>query len=162
MDHCVHGLICADISWCVLNYCSVVHTGISCTWIICHVVFYSNSFISCFWYCSAYSIFNEDFRELPGTLNADRLDRDIRAGQFWTFHSISYHYCTVVRSCCNNVYPPTAQKFWLVPKKFYPLFGLLLSLGLLPVRLQILVALSSLSLSERNHEDNFMYNSNQR
>uniref|UniRef100_A0A2N9HMK5 Ubiquitin-like domain-containing protein n=1 Tax=Fagus sylvatica TaxID=28930 RepID=A0A2N9HMK5_FAGSY len=28
---------------------------------------------------SAYSIFNEDFRELPGTLNADRLDRDIRA-----------------------------------------------------------------------------------
>ncbi|KAL6547380.1 hypothetical protein OROMI_023101 [Orobanche minor] len=31
---------------------------------------------------SAYSIFNEDFRELPGTLNADRLDRDIRAGHF--------------------------------------------------------------------------------
>lgn len=31
---------------------------------------------------SAYSIFNEDFREIPGTLNADRLDRDIRAGQF--------------------------------------------------------------------------------
>lgn len=31
---------------------------------------------------SAYSIFNENFRELPGTLNADRLDRDIRAGQF--------------------------------------------------------------------------------
>lgn len=31
---------------------------------------------------SAYSIFNEDFRELPGTLNADRLDRDLRAGQF--------------------------------------------------------------------------------
>ncbi|XAR54831.1 hypothetical protein NMG60_11030137 [Bertholletia excelsa] len=31
---------------------------------------------------SAYSIFNEDFTELPGTLNADRLDRDIRAGQF--------------------------------------------------------------------------------
>ncbi|GFP94184.1 cytochrome b6 [Phtheirospermum japonicum] len=31
---------------------------------------------------SAYSIFNEDFRELPGTLNADRLDRDIRLGQF--------------------------------------------------------------------------------
>ncbi|GAB2296467.1 hypothetical protein Dimus_030582 [Dionaea muscipula] len=31
---------------------------------------------------SAYSIFNEDFRELPGTLNADQLDRDIRAGQF--------------------------------------------------------------------------------
>ncbi|KAH9769672.1 hypothetical protein WN944_019079 [Citrus x changshan-huyou] len=30
---------------------------------------------------SAYSIFNDDFRELPGTLNADRLDRDIRAGQ---------------------------------------------------------------------------------
>ncbi|KAL6551286.1 hypothetical protein OROMI_021774 [Orobanche minor] len=30
----------------------------------------------------AHSIFNEDFRELPGTLNADRLDRDIRAGQF--------------------------------------------------------------------------------
>ncbi|VFR02174.1 unnamed protein product [Cuscuta campestris] len=30
---------------------------------------------------SAYSIFNEDFRELPGTLNADRIDRDIRAGQ---------------------------------------------------------------------------------
>ncbi|KAH9705157.1 ubiquitin-like domain-containing protein [Citrus sinensis] len=28
---------------------------------------------------SAYSIFNDDFRELPGTLNADRLDRDIRA-----------------------------------------------------------------------------------
>ncbi|KAK9144449.1 hypothetical protein Sjap_004352 [Stephania japonica] len=32
--------------------------------------------------CSAYSIFNEGFRELPGTLNADRIDRDIRAGQF--------------------------------------------------------------------------------
>ncbi|GMH26749.1 hypothetical protein Nepgr_028592 [Nepenthes gracilis] len=31
---------------------------------------------------SAYSIFNEDFRELPGTLNAERLDRDIRMGQF--------------------------------------------------------------------------------
>ncbi|KAJ4952637.1 hypothetical protein NE237_029469 [Protea cynaroides] len=31
---------------------------------------------------SAYSIFNENFRELPGTLNADRLDRDIRAGEF--------------------------------------------------------------------------------
>ncbi|KAA8522075.1 hypothetical protein F0562_012611 [Nyssa sinensis] len=31
---------------------------------------------------SAYSIFNEDFRELPGTLNADRLDRDIRAGVY--------------------------------------------------------------------------------
>ncbi|XP_010531732.1 PREDICTED: uncharacterized protein LOC104807964 [Tarenaya hassleriana] len=31
---------------------------------------------------SAYSIFNEDFRELPGTLNADRIDRDLRAGQF--------------------------------------------------------------------------------
>eukprot|EP01018_Ginkgo_biloba_P032278 Gb_22467 [translate_table: standard] len=31
---------------------------------------------------SAYSIFNDGFRELPGTLNADRLDRDIRAGQF--------------------------------------------------------------------------------
>ncbi|KAI5655882.1 hypothetical protein M9H77_33069 [Catharanthus roseus] len=31
---------------------------------------------------SAYSIFNDNFRELPGTLNADRLDRDIRAGQF--------------------------------------------------------------------------------
>ncbi|KAL9231207.1 hypothetical protein vseg_006463 [Gypsophila vaccaria] len=30
---------------------------------------------------SAYSIFNEDFRELPGTFNADRLDRDIRTGQ---------------------------------------------------------------------------------
>ncbi|KAJ9135095.1 hypothetical protein P3X46_032314 [Hevea brasiliensis] len=30
---------------------------------------------------SAYSIFNDDFRELPGTLNADRIDRDIRAGQ---------------------------------------------------------------------------------
>lgn len=30
---------------------------------------------------SAYSIFNEDFRELPGTLNADRLDQDLRAGQ---------------------------------------------------------------------------------
>uniref|UniRef100_A0A7N0UWM4 Ubiquitin-like domain-containing protein n=1 Tax=Kalanchoe fedtschenkoi TaxID=63787 RepID=A0A7N0UWM4_KALFE len=31
---------------------------------------------------SAYSIFNEDFRELPGTFNADRIDRDMRAGQF--------------------------------------------------------------------------------
>ncbi|KAL6638805.1 hypothetical protein ACP70R_023441 [Stipagrostis hirtigluma subsp. patula] len=31
---------------------------------------------------SAYSIFNEDFRELPGTLNTERIDRDIRAGQF--------------------------------------------------------------------------------
>lgn len=30
---------------------------------------------------SAYSIFNEDFRELPGTLNADRIDRDVRTGQ---------------------------------------------------------------------------------
>ena len=33
--------------------------------------------------CSAYSIFNEDFRELPGTFNAERVDRDIRAGQLW-------------------------------------------------------------------------------
>uniref|UniRef100_A0A0D6R1F7 Ubiquitin-like domain-containing protein n=1 Tax=Araucaria cunninghamii TaxID=56994 RepID=A0A0D6R1F7_ARACU len=32
---------------------------------------------------SAYSIFNENFRELPGTLNADRLDRDLRAGQLF-------------------------------------------------------------------------------
>ncbi|CAI5469137.1 unnamed protein product [Closterium sp. Yama58-4] len=31
---------------------------------------------------SAYSIFNEGFRELPGTLNAQRLDEHIRAGQF--------------------------------------------------------------------------------
>ncbi|KAH7276788.1 hypothetical protein KP509_39G021700 [Ceratopteris richardii] len=31
---------------------------------------------------SAYSIFNEGFQELPGTLNVERLDRDIRAGQF--------------------------------------------------------------------------------
>ncbi|KAG9452248.1 hypothetical protein H6P81_005152 [Aristolochia fimbriata] len=31
---------------------------------------------------SAFSIFNEGFRELPGTLNAERLDRDLRAGQF--------------------------------------------------------------------------------
>ncbi|PIN24750.1 hypothetical protein CDL12_02516 [Handroanthus impetiginosus] len=31
--------------------------------------------------CSAYSIFNEDFRELPGTLNAEHLDRDIRLGR---------------------------------------------------------------------------------
>ncbi|GJP56652.1 hypothetical protein CLOM_g15702 [Closterium sp. NIES-68] len=31
---------------------------------------------------SAYSIFNEDFQELPGTLNAQRLDEHIRAGQF--------------------------------------------------------------------------------
>lgn len=31
---------------------------------------------------SAYSIFNEDFRELPGTFNAEQADRDIRAGQF--------------------------------------------------------------------------------
>lgn len=30
---------------------------------------------------SAYSIFNEDFRELPGTFNAERLDRDLRTGQ---------------------------------------------------------------------------------
>ncbi|TYH96444.1 hypothetical protein ES332_A12G177600v1, partial [Gossypium tomentosum] len=32
-------------------------------------------------FLSAYSIFNEDFRELPGTLNADAIDRDIRTGQ---------------------------------------------------------------------------------
>ncbi|XP_022738534.1 uncharacterized protein LOC111291175 [Durio zibethinus] len=31
---------------------------------------------------SAYSIFNEDFKELPGTLNADAIDRDIRTGRF--------------------------------------------------------------------------------
>ncbi|XP_022732068.1 uncharacterized protein LOC111286398 [Durio zibethinus] len=31
---------------------------------------------------SAYSIFNEDFRELPGTLNADAIDRDIRTDLF--------------------------------------------------------------------------------
>ncbi|XP_074269912.1 uncharacterized protein LOC141592920 [Silene latifolia] len=30
---------------------------------------------------SAYSIFNKDFKELPGTFNADRVDRDIRAGR---------------------------------------------------------------------------------
>lgn len=53
-----------------------------------HVAFLSRlllltgKFLYIVW-CSAYSIFNEDFRELPGTLNADRLDRDIRAGQFW-------------------------------------------------------------------------------
>ncbi|KAK8322293.1 hypothetical protein V6Z12_A12G157800 [Gossypium hirsutum] len=37
---------------------------------------------------SAYSIFNEDFRELPGTLNADAIDRDIRTegAQTWTMH----------------------------------------------------------------------------
>lgn len=35
--------------------------------------------------CSAYSIFNEDFRELPGTLNAERLDGDIRTGQLWAW-----------------------------------------------------------------------------
>lgn len=49
-------------------------------------------------HCSAYSIFNEDFRELPGTLNADRLDRDIRAGQFWALpHSFQSprHWCQV-------------------------------------------------------------------
>ncbi|PPS09389.1 hypothetical protein GOBAR_AA11245 [Gossypium barbadense] len=32
-------------------------------------------------FLSAYSIFNEDFRELPGTLNADAIDRDIRTGK---------------------------------------------------------------------------------
>ncbi|GAU24815.1 hypothetical protein TSUD_157280 [Trifolium subterraneum] len=48
----------------------------------------SSAMYLCFWLvrcltaCYAYSIFNEDFRELPGTLNADRFDRDIRAGQF--------------------------------------------------------------------------------
>ncbi|KAB2064776.1 hypothetical protein ES319_A09G044700v1 [Gossypium barbadense] len=31
---------------------------------------------------SAYSIFNEDFRELPGTLNADSIAKDIRTDQF--------------------------------------------------------------------------------
>ncbi|KAK4349616.1 hypothetical protein RND71_032371 [Anisodus tanguticus] len=31
---------------------------------------------------SAYSVFNEDFQELPGTLNAEHIDRDIRAGRF--------------------------------------------------------------------------------
>ncbi|XP_016751806.2 uncharacterized protein [Gossypium hirsutum] len=39
-------------------------------------------------FLSAYSIFNEDFRELPGTLNADAIDRDIRieVAQTWTMH----------------------------------------------------------------------------
>uniref|UniRef100_M8BLZ3 Uncharacterized protein n=1 Tax=Aegilops tauschii TaxID=37682 RepID=M8BLZ3_AEGTA len=32
---------------------------------------------------SAYSIFNEDFREIPGTFNAERIDRDLRAGQLY-------------------------------------------------------------------------------
>lgn len=31
---------------------------------------------------SAYSVFNEGFRELPGTLNADTIDHQIRQGQF--------------------------------------------------------------------------------
>eukprot|EP00236_Picocystis_salinarum_P005848 CAMPEP_0113926630 /NCGR_PEP_ID=MMETSP1159-20121227/3859_1 /TAXON_ID=88271 /ORGANISM="Picocystis salinarum" /LENGTH=206 /DNA_ID=CAMNT_0000927039 /DNA_START=29 /DNA_END=649 /DNA_ORIENTATION=+ /assembly_acc=CAM_ASM_000767 len=31
---------------------------------------------------SAYSVFNEGFRELPGTLNADTIDNQIRQGQF--------------------------------------------------------------------------------
>lgn len=56
---------------------------------------------------SAYSIFNEDFRELPGTLNAERLDRDIRAGQFWEIccwrYQILYHQnicTTTVQETC--------------------------------------------------------------
>lgn len=53
----------------------------------CYFVFLN--LILCFlWlFCSAYSIFNDNFRELPGTLNADRFDRDIRAGQFWAWSS---------------------------------------------------------------------------
>lgn len=31
---------------------------------------------------SAYSVFNDGFRELPGTLNADTIDHQIRQGQF--------------------------------------------------------------------------------
>ncbi|GLT34705.1 hypothetical protein SLA2020_092060 [Shorea laevis] len=33
---------------------------------------------------SAYSIFNEGFKEFPKTLPADCLDRDIRTSQFWS------------------------------------------------------------------------------
>lgn len=77
-----------------------------------HLIFYlSNTQLICEGYhiicwfniCSAYSVFNEDFRELPGTLNADRLDRDIRAGQFWAFHTICGHP-NVLRPYCNDVY----------------------------------------------------------
>ncbi|EFJ06190.1 hypothetical protein SELMODRAFT_451430 [Selaginella moellendorffii] len=31
---------------------------------------------------SAYSIFNDDFHEIPGTFNAERLDRHLRAGMY--------------------------------------------------------------------------------
>lgn len=60
-------------------------------------------------FCSAYSIFNENFRELPGTLNADRLDRDIRAGQFWVGISLltllahTVNFSILVVSCCMYV-----------------------------------------------------------
>lgn len=60
-------------------------------WWILNIFYSTNAY-------SAYSIFNEDFRELPGTLNADRLDRDIRAGQFWAllhFFQSFQHWCQV-------------------------------------------------------------------
>lgn len=53
-------------------------------------------------FCSAYSIFNQDFRELPGTLNADRLDRDIRAGQFW-FTCLTAHIKYIYKKCTGNL-----------------------------------------------------------
>jgi hypothetical protein len=31
---------------------------------------------------SAYSVFNEGFRELPGTFNADRVDEHLRRGNY--------------------------------------------------------------------------------
>lgn len=57
---------------------------------------FKNSILVPVHYDSAYSIFNEDFRELPGTFNADRLDRDIRAGQFWACYA-SYSHDNVVK-----------------------------------------------------------------
>jgi len=52
--------------------------------------------------CSAYSIFNEDFRELPGTLNADRFDRDIRAGQFWALSLSSSKHWWLLTRCISS------------------------------------------------------------
>ncbi|KAK8658004.1 hypothetical protein V6N13_036220 [Hibiscus sabdariffa] len=54
---------------------------------------------------SAYSIFNEDFRELPGTLNADAIDRDIRT-EFNTHSILGLHEPIYLRAIPTFVVQP--------------------------------------------------------
>lgn len=78
MVTCIHNIFTGSILNACIFYQLLLIVIIKFSWKLFWYIFYSTTKS-----CSAYSIFNEDFRELPGTLNADRLDRDIRAGQFW-------------------------------------------------------------------------------